>query len=401
MTRSTRLLIIGAGPYGLAMAAYCKHLGLDYVLVGEPMSFWKNHMPRGMYLRSRCDWHLDPLDVYTLEHYLQTKGLTPSQAEPLSLPLYLDYAEWFQRQRLIESLHVLVERLDVKDGSSNRFEALLSDGLVIRADNVLVSTGYGACAHIPEELARILPEGRFWHSRDFVDFDSLKGQSCLIIGGRQSAFEAAALACEGGAAKVHVSHRHETPAFAPADWSWVNPLLEQSVGNPGWYKRLSEEEKQALIQRMWSIGRKQLEAWLWPRLDNKTVQLWPNSRAVAFREVPSGKVEVELDTGSRLSVDTIILATGYKTDVSRLPFMTRGNVMQRLDVKNGIPVLDDHFQSSLSGLYFTNRFASAHFGNFFDFTAGVRASARIIGAALSASLFKAPPSLSHSSTASH
>jgi hypothetical protein len=40
MDTETDLLIIGAGPFGLAMAAYAKHLGLDYRWVGKPMEFW-------------------------------------------------------------------------------------------------------------------------------------------------------------------------------------------------------------------------------------------------------------------------------------------------------------------------------------------------------------------------
>ena len=51
-TDSTDLLIIGAGPFGLSLAAYASDLGIQNVIVGEPMSFWKEHMPTGMYLRS-------------------------------------------------------------------------------------------------------------------------------------------------------------------------------------------------------------------------------------------------------------------------------------------------------------------------------------------------------------
>src|SRR5437899_668515 len=93
------LLIIGAGPFGLAMAAQAGNLGLDHRVVGKPMEFWKQNMPKGMYLRSACDWHLDPIGRDTIESFTKTQGLTTPQVEPLSLEFYLRYAQWFQDQK--------------------------------------------------------------------------------------------------------------------------------------------------------------------------------------------------------------------------------------------------------------------------------------------------------------
>ncbi|HMD86850.1 MAG TPA: hypothetical protein VKO18_19340 [Terriglobia bacterium] len=53
-----QLLIIGAGPHGLAVAGYAKHLGIDFAMSGKPMEFWRNQMPKGMLLRSGGTWHL-------------------------------------------------------------------------------------------------------------------------------------------------------------------------------------------------------------------------------------------------------------------------------------------------------------------------------------------------------
>ena len=82
MTRHTNLLIIGAGPFGLSMAAHARAQGIDYLIVGKPMDFWKSNMPAGMLLRSACDWHLDALGVHTIEAYLQTQHLSPADVEP-------------------------------------------------------------------------------------------------------------------------------------------------------------------------------------------------------------------------------------------------------------------------------------------------------------------------------
>ena len=44
--------VIGAGPFGLATAAHLKSAKVATRVFGEPMSFWRQHMPDGMKLRS-------------------------------------------------------------------------------------------------------------------------------------------------------------------------------------------------------------------------------------------------------------------------------------------------------------------------------------------------------------
>ena len=94
----TQLLIIGAGPYGLSMASYAKRLGIDLRVLGEPMGFWKDNMPGGLLLRSPTSWHLDPLAELTFERFLEQRGITPAEAAPIPIGLYLDYCRWFQQE---------------------------------------------------------------------------------------------------------------------------------------------------------------------------------------------------------------------------------------------------------------------------------------------------------------
>jgi len=370
----TELLIIGAGPFGLAVAAQASQLGIDHIVAGKPMAFWRQNMPAGMYLRSACDWHLDPTNVHTIDNFLVERGQTAKDVEPLSLDFYLSYADWFQKQKQITSLPWHIQRLDVAVGG---FVATTSDGDTIHARNVVVAPGFKHFTNIPAELKSRLPAGRYIHTCDFVDFSSARDKRYLIIGGRQSAFEWAALLLEAGANAVYISHRHDSPAFAVADWSWVNPLVDAIGDNPSWFRRLSQPEKDDVNHRLWAEGRLKVEPWLEKRLNNDRVRVLPRTELVECVE-DDGVLKVKLSNGETITCDQIVLATGYKMDITRLPVLAAGNVLHQLATRNGFPVLDEHFQTSIKGLFITSMPATQDFGPFFAFTISVRVSAKLI-----------------------
>ena len=382
MEDTTDLLIVGAGPYGLAVAAYARHLGIDHVVVGKPMDFWKVNMPEGMYLRTGSDVQLDPLGVHTIEKFLQIQGLMPTDVEPLSLQSYLAYAQWFQEQKQIDALPVLVQRLDCADGEGGRFRAAMTSGQTISAQHVVIAVGFKYFKHLPPELIERLPAGRYAHTCDLVDFRHLQGKRCLILGGRQSAFEWTALLNDAGAAAVHVSYRHDSPAFNRPDMSWIAPMVEAIVDDPGWFRRLSQKERDAVIDRFWAVGRLNIEPWLESRVMKETVTLWPKTRIAAIDEIPNDTLSVRLDNGRTFRVDAIILATGYRVQIDRVPFLARGNTLDRLATHNGFPRLDEHFQTNIPGLFITSMPATQDFGPFFGFTYGVGTSAKLIGQAI-------------------
>ena len=375
-------LIVGAGPFGLALSAYARAHGIEHMTVGRPMDFWKQQMPKGMLLRSRCDWHLDPLNEYTIEHYLQTQNRRPSDVEPLSLEFYLGYCDWFIEQNEIEISDMRVDRLDYEDNGQRSFVATLSSGDKITADHVVIAVGFGYFANVPDELRAVLPDGRFSHTSELSDFSRLAGRRVLIVGGRQSAFEWAALIHEAGARAVQLCYRHPTPSFEDSDWSWVAGAVDKIATEPGWFRKLSQTERDQINRRQWSEGRLKLEPWLGPRIRNDTTTLFPESEIVACDETEGGSLHVTLSTGDTLHVDHVVLATGYKVDVERIPFLSNGNILTQLRTRDGFPALDDHLESSIPGLFFTSMCATQDFGSFFGFTVSARASATLIGARL-------------------
>ena len=58
--------------------------------------------------------------------------------------------------------------------------------------------------------------------------------------------------------------------------------------------------------------------------------------------------------------------------------LRKRNLLEQLETRNGFPVLDDHFETSVPGLFITSMPAVQDFGPFFGFTNAVRTSARLI-----------------------
>ncbi len=375
--QTTDLLIVGAGPNGLATAAYAQQRGLDCRLHGDPMQFWWRHMPDGMFLRSGRDWHLDALGVHTLDAYLDQTGVSRAEADPIPVGLFREYGHWFQRVAGLQPDTRLVRTLSRSDG---QFTATLEDGEQVRARRVLLALGFASFMNVPEDLAARIPADRLVHTWNLVDFDTLAGRDVLIVGGRQSAYEWAALLAEHGAAAVHVAHRHPAPAFAPADWSWVEDMLTASAEWPGWFRRLPASEQEAIRQRFWAEGRLKLEPWLGPRVARPEVHVWEGAAVETAAERDDGRLAVRLTDGAEVVVDRVVLATGYRVDVRKVSLLDEATILPALAIEEGFPVLDEDFQSSVPGLFFSGLPATRDFGPFFGFVAGCRvAPRRIVG----------------------
>lgn len=375
---SVPLIVVGAGPYGLAVAAYARRVGIETIVLGEPMSFWRDHMPRGMLLRSGVDWHLDAVGVHTMEAYLAERGVQPVDVDPIPVELFVDYADWFQARSGVEV------RPDMAAGvkrCGDGFTVDLVGGGRLSGDSVVVAPGISHFAAIPRQVVAQLPPDRYSHTCFLTEFDRARDARTLIIGGRQSAFEWAALLADGGVEAVHVVYRHATPAFATSDWHFVDSMIEQTISVPGWFRRLSKEERAVVSNRFWAEGRLKLEPWLPPRMPANVVHRHPRSEVRSCTELSSGEIRVVLSTGDTLTVDHVVLATGYRANVGAVPYLTD---LADVRISEGFPELDEYMQSSIPGLFFTGFVATRDFGPFFGFVRACPAAARIVVAALQA-----------------
>ena len=371
MTTRTDLLVIGAGPYAYSAAAYARDRGIDTHVVGIPMAFWRDQMPTDMYLRSGPDWYLDANREHTFQAFFEDRGLDPGEHDPIPIGVFLDHTEWFARQKGLSPDPRLVADLTKPNGT---FVAAMADGTTIEADRVLAAPGVGYFAQQPDWHDRV-PAERRSHTSEMVTFDDLAGARVAVIGGRQSAYEWAALLCDHGAERVDVVHRHETPAFAKVSWAFVDDYVDQTLAHRGWWRRLPAEEQAAIGRRFWEVGRLTLEHWLMPRLTPGVVHRHPEC-AVTVAASDGEGVRLTLTDGTALEVDHVVLASGYRADLARVPYLS--GVLDRVSVTDGFPDLSEGFETSLDGLYVVGFAATRDFGPFYGFTKGCPSAAKIV-----------------------
>jgi len=369
---ATELLVIGAGPYALSTAALAQERGIDTVVLGQPMAFWRENMPEGMFLRSGPDWHLDAGGVHTLEGYLEERAILPEDVDPVPIQLFLDYCEWFRRVKGIDVREELVADLATCDG---RFEATLTGGEPLVADAVVCAPGIRHYTHLPD-WAPSVPAGRAAHTCDLVRFDELADLRVLIVGGRQSAYEWAALIRERGAERIDIVHRHDVPRFERVSWKFVDAHVESTTKVRGYWRKLPKSEQDAIARRFWEVGRLTLEYWLTPRLDEDSIHRWPGTEVIEALPAHENEVRVALSNSERLTVDHVVFASGYRADLTRVPYIA--GLVGQIEQVDGFPVLDESFGTNLRGLYVTGFSAVRDFGPFFGFVKGCPAAATLV-----------------------
>ena len=371
MAERTDLLVVGAGPYAYSAAACARDNGIETRVVGLPMSFWREQMPAEMYLRSGPDWHLDTAGEHTFAAYFEDRGLSRAEHDPVPIGVFLDHTDWFREQKGFDVDERLVDTVEADD--TGGFVATMEDGSTITAEKVLAAPGIRHFVTLPAWHEGV-PEHRRAHTVDLADFDALAGARVVVVGGRQSAYEWAALLCDHGAASVDVVHRNPAPAFERVSWEFVDPYVEQTLAQRGWWRSLPADQQRAIALEFWQVGRLTLEPWLTPRLRPDVVTVHPSCEVVDVEEGDEATL-LGLTDGSRLTADFVVFASGYRADIGRVPYLEP--VLDALAVTDGFPQLSEGFETSVPGLFITGFASTRDFGPFYGFTKGCPSSASL------------------------
>ena len=188
-------VVIGAGPHGLSATAHLRGAGVPTRILGEPMTFWRETMPRAMFLRSsiRASSIDDPGHTLSIGDWAQATDR--ELRYPIPVQDFIDYGLWFQRQ-VAPDLDTRTVASVTKEGAE--FCVTLADGEEIPASRVVVAAGLAPFVYVPP-VFRDLSPAAVSHTCHAPDLDRFAGQSVLVVGGGQSALESAAILNETGA----------------------------------------------------------------------------------------------------------------------------------------------------------------------------------------------------------
>jgi cation diffusion facilitator CzcD-associated flavoprotein CzcO len=386
----TDVAIVGAGPYGLSLAAHLEGAGIQHRIFGRPMYSWREHMPQGMCLKSDgfASNLYDPKGSFSLERFCEERGLAYQRSGlPIPLEVFVDYGVEFQR-RMVPHL----EQTDIAQIAAcpGGFRLTTAEGATLTARRVVLAVGITHFAYTPPMLSA-LPAEVSTHSSAYGDVSRFAGQTVVVVGAGASAVDFASALADVGAL-VHLVGRRKSLAFYTPDLE-PRPFVDQ-VKKPrsglglGWklrfladapltFYKLPRKLRHRIVRR--HLG--PVPAWFMRDKIESRIPLHM-SAAITRVEVVEGidqKVRIcftQPDKGSQeIVADHVIAATGYRPSVRSLKFVDE-QILGRIETAEDTPLLSRAFETSVRGLHMVGLASSNHFGPICRFACGAKFTSR-------------------------
>jgi thioredoxin reductase len=391
------IAIIGAGPYGLSIAAHLRKTRLTYRIFGTPMQSWRQQMPKGMLLKSDgfASSLYDPDSEFTLAHYCAEKNLPYADVGiPVPCETFIDYGLEFQK-RLVPTL----EETNITSVSKTPegFELKTADERTVRARKVIVAAGITHFGYLPPFLSE-LPREYVTHSSDHHDLSKFRGQRVAVIGAGASAVDIAAILNEQGA-QVELVARRQAIAFHSKPSDKPRSLFER-LTNPrsglglGWRSRLCTDVPLLFHAMPRKLRLRAVQRHLGPApgwfVRDKVIGKFPMHLGSQVNDafIKNGNIHlsiVEKDGSTTdLIVDHVIGATGFRVSISKLGFLS-DSLREEIRTVDDTPVLSTSFESSVPGLYLVGVASANCFGPLTRFAYGAKFTAKHIANHLAAS----------------
>lgn len=338
-------LIVGAGPAGLAVAGRMRQLGIPFEI-----------LEKSDHVADAWRRHYDRLCLHTIKDLSHLPGLPFPENYPQYVPrrLLVDYYESYaQKYQIHPMTGQEVVHLRRKQGNW----LVRTTKQDFRAANVVIATGTNRVPFLPQWPGQEAFGGQLLHSSVYKNAEPYSGKKVLVVGMGNSGAEIALDLSENGA-EVHLSLRGPVN-IVPRDFlgkpTQKTGLLVAKL--PNWLG-----DQIGVFLRRLTIGDLSRYGIATPTLPpSKQLRLLGKTPVIdigTVAKIKSGKIKVHpavqsftpegvvFDHGAPLPFDTVILATGYRSQLEDFIEYTRG----LLD-EHGLPrcvIGEGEFQ----GLYF-------------------------------------------------
>ena len=322
------VIIVGAGQSGLTAA-----FGLARERVGNVLVLDQNPLDRAGPWLNFARMRTLRTPKYLTGPDLGIPSLTPrafyeaqfgeGSWEALGLlpkELWARYLSWFRRTLQIPvEAETTVGALEY-DVTERCFKVPCvgpSGERLLFARRVVLATGIDGSGQwrVPVSVSEALPPRLYAHTRDDIDFEALRGKRVAVLGAGASGFDNAATALEHGAAQVHLLFRRQKLVNVnPYRWAEFVGFLKHCADLP-------DADKWRFILQILRMGQLPPADTLARAQQHSAFHLHAGSgwKSLSLR---GDSVDIETENGV-LSVDFVIVATGFVTDLSTRPELLR------------------------------------------------------------------------------
>ena len=315
--------IVGGGQTGCALAFALRRAGIGKVTILEAAAdeqragIWLNAARMNM-LRTPKGLPGPELGIPALSFHAWFEARHGQEAydaiERIKRTDWADYLSWYKHFLGITPRYST--RLDRIEPAGDHFRLHLetpTGASVETARKIILATGFrgGGERFIPDVLTKNLPPSRYSHTEDTIDFTALRGKTVGVIGAAASAFDAAGVALEQGAAAVHLFCRRAAVAATPVIGA---RFFAGAIDN---YHQLSDADRWLHAVRFFRAGSMPTtdaieRAVKFPNFHLHLAAPWTDA-------VERDGHAVTTIHGTTYRLDHVIAGTGYSADLAARP----------------------------------------------------------------------------------